>query len=63
MRWTLNEESKPRLFIVVAVRYLGNMGQIVQREGFWTGYGWRVVGEKYRVPFSVMEWSYLASDL
>lgn len=62
MRWTLNEEAKPQLFVVVAVRYLSSMGRIVQCEGFWTGCGWRVIGEKYRVPVAVTEWSYLPSE-
>ena len=62
MHWVLNQDAKPHLYMVVAVRYLGGMGRSVQCEGFWTGYGWRVIGEKYRVPFDVTEWSYLSSE-
>jgi len=63
MRWTLNEDDKPELYKVVALRYMSGMNRIVEREGFWTGYGWRVIGEKYRVPFAVTEWSYLPSEI
>ena len=63
MHWALNQNAKPHLFMGVAVRYLGGMGRIVQCEGFWIGYGWGVIGEKYRVPFDVTEWSYLPSEI
>lgn len=63
MRWTLNQDAKPHMFEVVAVRYLGGLGGIVECEGFWTGYGWRVVGERYKVPYAITEWSYLPMEL
>ena len=62
MRWILNEDDKPELYKVVVLRYQGCTGRIVEREGFWTGYAWRVIGEKYRVPFAVTEWSYLPAE-
>ena len=58
MRWTPSQDAKPDLYKVVVVRFKVRNGSIVEREGFWTGYHWRIIGDTYKLHFTVIEWAY-----
>jgi hypothetical protein len=46
----------------VSLRCKCDNGQILQREGFWTGYTWRILGDKHKLHITVSEWSYSEAD-
>jgi hypothetical protein len=60
MQWNPNQDAKPTSYKLVTLRCKRRDGQILHREGFWTGYTWRIIGDKYKLHISIIEWSYNA---
>jgi hypothetical protein len=58
MTWIRSQDAKPERYRLVAMRCEIVNGRISQREGFWTGFTWRIIGDKYKLHISVVEWSY-----
>ena len=58
MHWKPGKGLKPILYRVVAVRYKGHDGQIVNGEGFWTGQTWRILGDALKLHVRAIEWAY-----
>jgi hypothetical protein len=58
MQSNQNQGAKPKRYTLVTLRCTGRDGQILQRQGFWTGDTWRIIGDKYKLHIRVVEWSY-----
>ncbi len=58
MQWILNQDAKPETYRLVTMRCKARDGRISQREGFWTGFTWRIIGDKYKLHIVIVEWSY-----
>ena len=57
LQWRNAIEEKPVRYQLVIARCAVN-GTVQERNAFWTGSAWRVVGDKHRYNLSVIEWDY-----
>ena len=61
MTWVLSQDAKPERYRLVEMRCAIGNGGTLQRDGFWTGFTWRVIGDKHKVDTTVIECSYFAN--
>lgn len=55
MQWILNQDAKPETYRLVTMRCKARDGRISQREGFWTGFTWRIIGDKHKLHIVIVE--------
>jgi hypothetical protein len=62
MQWIPDQDAKPEMYRLVAIRCSDRNGRTSQREAFWTGRTWRIIGDKHKLHIAIIEWSYLGDS-